>query len=602
VTPPIVPVWFGPEDSPLFGLINAPEEEVRGAVVLCPPFGREFMNSYSSFAQLAARLAALGFAALRFDYRSTGDSFDRTGDDPDSGGFIEDIGFAVDFVRKLGASRVAIVGMRIGATFAAIRCALEPVDALVLWDPCVNGRSFLREQRALGLLIQHQTALAPVLAGSGGSGDRVTSGAFEVPGIGSSPQILDELSGLDLPATGKPLGDNVLLLTRSGRTSDRKLLARTELSNAEHREVGGQPELLDVAPPAQVVPVEGIEAVAGWLDHIMPEERQPLSLPSRREVKVRIRRPTSRTSGEDDDVELVERSVLLGPQELFGITTEPAQGGSGPMCVFVSVSNEHRVGPGRLWVELSRRLATAGFRCLRLDVNGVGDSPARGGVTRQPVYSALAIDDVIDAARAVSSHDPSDVLLVGLCSSAYHVLEAAWVLSARGVCALNPGVIFQPPEVANGGTIDPRRRFCVPQIAVVVAAKNQVSLRLFWQRFPRLPWSVRRVVRMTRKFARKLQGPVRAIAWRSRSLLSPSNRLGDRLADLAETGTDVYMISGPEEIRPFLHSGIRAIRRAQETGRLRMDVIPALDHAVRPSSDRDEVAQRIVDHVLSRFG
>ena len=41
------PVWFGPSDAPLFGLVNSPDTQARGAVVICPPFGREYMNAVS---------------------------------------------------------------------------------------------------------------------------------------------------------------------------------------------------------------------------------------------------------------------------------------------------------------------------------------------------------------------------------------------------------------------------------------------------------------------------------------------------------------------------------------------------------------------------
>ena len=143
---------------------------------------------------------------------------------------------------------------------------------------------------------------------------------------------------------------------------------------------------------------------------------------------------------------------------LFGIETEPETGGSGPVCVFVSVANEHRIGPGRLWVQLSRRLAAEGFRCVRFDVNGFGDSPARDGLAGSTCALVLAIDDVLDVARAVSPEDPGNVVLFGLCSSGYQVLEAALTLSPRGVCALNPSSCSGRPRWTRAQSMDARRR------------------------------------------------------------------------------------------------------------------------------------------------
>ena len=59
-----VPIWFGPRVSPLFGVVHMPDERARGAVVLCPPLGREYICSHSTFTKLAIRLAQLGFVAL----------------------------------------------------------------------------------------------------------------------------------------------------------------------------------------------------------------------------------------------------------------------------------------------------------------------------------------------------------------------------------------------------------------------------------------------------------------------------------------------------------------------------------------------------------
>jgi len=593
------PVWFGPADAPLFGLVNSPETEARGAVVICPPFGREYVNSYSTFVQLATRLEYLGFLVLRFDYRSTGDSFDRTTDSSGPSGFVDDVRYAVDCARELGAAHVAIVGMRVGATFAGLQSALNPVDALVLWDPCPTGRSFLREQLALGLLIREKGAVgsredAPVGPES--------AAAFEIPGFSISPELLDEMSQLDLTGTGGVLADKVLLLTRSERAADHKTAARLERANLEHREVKGQSELLDVQAPTQIVPSEAVATVADWLDQVMSRSQCPVTLPAEREVTVRVTSRDHVGATLDGEVGVVERDVVLGPAGLFGIATEPEFGGSGPVCIFVSVSNEHRVGPGRLWVELSRRLAARGFRCVRLDLNGVGNSPARDGKSRQPIFSASAIDDVVDAARSVSPLDPSDVVLFGLCSSGYHVLEAAAILSARGVCAVNPIVKFPPPEIAEGGIMDARRRFCVPQRELVSVSQRQAMVRWFGRRFPRVNRRVRRVIWKLRRLTWNARGHLRTLAWQARSLLGAMViQPGERLGELAESGTDVFLIGGPEELRAFQYSAVPRVQRAQRDGHLRMEEISALDHAIRRSSDRDLVTELTIDHVVDHF-
>lgn len=576
-----VSVWFGPEESPLFGSLHVPDGLARGAILLCPPLGREYTNSHSTFGQLAIRLTELGFAALRFDYRSTGDSFDRATDDSGGCGFVQDVQFAVDFVRTMDVTHIGIVGMRLGANFASVHCGCEPVDTLVLWDPCPTGRSFLREQRALGMFYRARAA-------------DENADALDLPGFKMSSEMSREIADLDLvagqprSAEGGELADKVLLLTRSGRVADRKLAESFDLPHVEHREVTGQLELLDVAPPNETVPADALATVTGWLDKVMPQGGFGIAAPANGEVRVRIS-PDGSSPVPGEAATLVrERAVRLGPTGLFGIETESETTGSGPVCIFVSVSNEHRIGPGRMWVLLSRRLAANGFRCVRIDVNGFGDSPARDGRPVSDVCSILAIDDILDTARAVSPEDPSNVVLFGLSSSAYNILEAALILAPRGICALNPMLMFQPPEMDSGGAIDVRRRFCLPRTALVAVARKQSRVRWFRHRFL--------------VFSSRLLRPVRMVALRLRSVVEPfRNRPRERLEDLVEAGTEVLLISGPEEVLPFLAPGTRAVHRAQPDERLGIRYISTLEHALLFSRDRDQVTGLILDYIFTRF-
>ena len=585
-----VSVWFGPEESPLYGALHLPDGPARGAVVLCPPLGREYSSSHSTFRQLAVLLAEFGLVALRLDYRSTGDSFDRAAGESEGDGFVRDVQYGVDFARATGVASVAIVGMRLGATFAAARSGAEPVDALVLWDPCPSGRSFLREQRALGLLV-----------GARGSED---GGTPEMPGFDLSAGMTTEISGLELlsgragsEAPGE-LGCRVLLLTRGGRAPDRKLAGRFGQGAVEHREVSGQPELLEVQPPRQVVPTEAVVTVAHWLDEVMPRDARPVTVEVPGAVTVAMLRqdPGSTDPAGGEVVAVRERGVSLGPVGLFGIEAAPANGGqSGPACILVSIANEHRIGPGRLWVKLSRQLAAGGFRCVRIDVDGFGDSPPRPGrqdQSEQSVHSVLGIDDILDAAQAVSPEEPGDVVLFGHSSSGYLILEAALELSPRGVCSVNPFLVFQPPEVAAGARIDDRRRFCLPRTALatalVTAARDRSLLQRIDQRYPMLSSRLRKPVRKTTWFVRRIAAPLRS-------------RPGDRLGDLIKAGTDVLLICGSEEFQPFLETGVLAVRRADPVGRLQIEVIPALEHSLLPAKDRAMVSELVLAHVFARF-
>ncbi len=53
-----------------------------------------------------------------------------------------------------------------------------------------------------------------------------------------------------------------------------------------------------------------------------------------------------------------------------------------PWVVLVNVAAEHHIGPGRRWVEWARRWAALGYRVVRIDQSGVGDSPTPAGRRR----------------------------------------------------------------------------------------------------------------------------------------------------------------------------------------------------------------------------
>ena len=363
---------------------------------------------------------------------------------------------------------------------------LDPAAALVLWDPCPSGRSFLREQLALGLLIREKGVIG-VREGSRPV-DHEGGPAFQIPGFSISQELLEEMSRLDLTSVEAVLADKVLLLTRSERTADRRLVARLGSANCEHREVTGQPDLLDVQAPTQIVPVEAVATVADWLDKVMPQSRYRVALPVKRDVTVQVFRGHRVENRPilDSGTRVLERGVWIEPVGLFGISTEPEGGSSGPICIFVSVSNEHRIGPGRLWVELCRDLAVLGFQSVRVDLNGFGNSPARDGKSCQPVFSASGIDDVIDTARWYHRM----TRLTSCCLGSVQVPIRCWrprsVLSPWGVCAFNPIVKFHPPEILVGGALDPRRRFCIPRKALVSDSQRQDAVRWLARRYPKL--------------------------------------------------------------------------------------------------------------------
>ena len=149
---------------------------------------------------------------------------------------------------------------------------------------------------------------------------------------------------------------------------------------------------------------------------------------------------------------------------MFGILTETPGSTSTTTVLFLNVANGNRTGPGRLWVDLARRWAGAGLRCFRMDLSGLGDSPVRHDRQQRLVLRAPEhFDDVAEACSQLCPEDPSNVVLVGHCTSGYQALESALAIKPRAVVALNPVTTFRLPERGAGLRTDPRRRIALPR-------------------------------------------------------------------------------------------------------------------------------------------
>lgn len=138
---------FGESDRRLFGVYSPPAVAPKDmAVLLCYPFGQEYMRAHMAFRQLANLLSRRGVPVMRFDYFGTGDSYGEA-DEISFSIWQENTQLAIDELTNLsGCSRVCLVGLRVGATVAATVASLrEDIDGLVLWDPVIKGANYLHQ-------------------------------------------------------------------------------------------------------------------------------------------------------------------------------------------------------------------------------------------------------------------------------------------------------------------------------------------------------------------------------------------------------------------------------------------------------------------------
>ena len=170
-------------------------------------------------------------------------------------------------------------------------------------------------------------------------------------------------------------------------------------------------KFLLMVPHRATLPEESIEAIVHWLR----------SLPAS-DAPVRPGRSTA-------PVSFGERPVRFGPERrLFGILTPAAKAppGDRPAIVLLPAGAVNRCGPHRLYVTMARRWADLGFTVFRIDLSGIGDSPALPGERENLVYPRPGLEDIgaaLDFLRAEVG--AARFIIAGLCSGADLAYQAA---------------------------------------------------------------------------------------------------------------------------------------------------------------------------------
>ena len=504
----------------------------------------------------------MGFLVVRFDYDGTGQSAGEMGDPGRVAAWIESISRAVELARDAGAEWIGAVGLRLGATLAA-RASAEGValDSLVLWDPYVSGRSFLREQ------VSMKAGLQPQVRDSGEG--------IAIPGYVFTEDAVAELEQLELPDASDSRVRRTLVIADPARVETKAVRRRLFGPDLEWREHPEASRVIDIGALGYSVPHTLLDDVAVWIHANRGQQSTALrALPAG---------PTSVTVGRlADETRVVESFVRLGPIGLFGIVCSGVSSGAhtierrAPTVFFLSIAAESSIGPVRQWVDYSRRLAAKGVASVRFDFSGVGESPARAGQPERPLYSAEAIADIREAVQAICGEETREAVLVGLCSGAYAALVAARTLQPRAVVAINPLMTMREFEADS----DPEDVGTAPGAVALGARLSAVA----------------------RGWVRRLRGLGSGSAWRKRALeaLPPwlwrlvgaavGAHSPGRLLEVAwKEHVPTLLICGEDESDAPKRYAPGALRRLAAARSSYFVEIPSLNHALLHQRNRDEI-------------
>ncbi|MGF7178069.1 alpha/beta hydrolase [Azospirillum doebereinerae] len=409
----------------------------RRGVVLCGPHGHEELCVHRAWKGFAESLAAAGLPTLRFDYHGLGDS---AGDDSDPGrvrAWLDSVHAAVRRLREdTGVAEVALVGYRLGGLLALVAAEEaaakgEGVDALVLVTPPPTGRIAVREMQALSRIVAlpgPEEALPE------------RAGQLNVVGFALTPETALELTALDGRATGHaPAARRALLLDKAESRGMAQLAARLGgLGAAVERGVfAGSPEL--VQQPQRAEAGAAFAPVTAWLT--AGGVGQGATPPPERPAGLMM-------------AAAVERPVFIGGDPaLFGIACAPILadgGGNRPAILFLNSGATHHVGSGRATVLQARRLAALGYTSLRIDVAGIGDSPARPGQPDNLLYTQTVMTDVRAALDWLEGEGHDRCVIIGLCAGGAPALLAGLGDSGQGDSRVAGQILLNPGRFELG--------------------------------------------------------------------------------------------------------------------------------------------------------
>ncbi len=272
-----------------------------------------------------------------------------------------------------------------------------------------------------------------------------------------------------------------------------------------------------------------------------------------------------------------ERVCQFGPERnLTGILTEPAAKDVRPDYPAVLMLNAgllHRVGPHRMSFELAHRLADSGFRGLRFDFGGLGDSESLGEATSDENPALPEIKEAMDfLERKYGIHS---FVLFGLCSGADNSYAAAIrdprvvgmiLLDGFGFWTIKSHIVHYLPRVF------------LPRVWINLARRRFFSSSRSFEKD-----ALVRQQRLRRPFGTRLEV--------ERALQS----LVDRGAQML-----CFYTGGAETYYNYANQFFDTFKRLESRGKIEVEFYPNADHTYTFSEDRDRMLTRAVEWLRSK--
>lgn len=261
--------FFGARQQ-LFGALHRPQRlrPRSTAVLLCNPFGEEASRAHRMLRVLATQLERSGYAVLRFDYSGTGDSLGE-GREATVDAWVGDVVLAAERLRTAsGVARIAAVGLRFGATLAALASTRGELRLrhLVLWDPVVDGAAYLRE-----LVEQHRAYMRSEIGEGWVERLEIAEGGTPAEALGApiGQPLGGQIAAIDLSAVAPGAEQVTVITTRPG--SEVARLRQSLPAWTRWLEMAESPAWnSDAALNAMTVPMDIVRAIVARIEETSP--------------------------------------------------------------------------------------------------------------------------------------------------------------------------------------------------------------------------------------------------------------------------------------------------------------------------------------------
>jgi len=268
-----------------------------------------------------------------------------------------------------------------------------------------------------------------------------------------------------------------------------------------------------------------------------------------------------------------ERVITFGDEKsLVGILAEPGEADEirdAPCVLILNSGILHHVGPFRLHVDAARYLAAHGYRVLRFDVAGIGDSLSARGADYDEDRVIADVRTAMDELE--NKKGIHDFVLMGLCTGAANSHKAA-IADDR----VKGGIFLD-------GYAYPTWRFYIrrylPAVCDPVRIKNILAR------------AVRRFFGKTEK-EDDFSGASEDFGWWR---LPPKDEIRKDLAKFVDRGVDLlYVHSGDQcEVYNYQNQFADAFSSLDFKGKLKVIINDEADHTYIMAVDRDRLINQV---------